>query len=134
MRILIDTDVLLDVALNRREFVEKSAAVLRWAEAGGKASIAWHSIANCAYLLEDDGRLFLKRLLTIVAVARVGTEEAENALALPMGDLEDALQAASAQAWSATHIVTRNLTDYRQSPVPAISPKAFVQRMGIETP
>jgi len=125
MRILIDTDVLLDVALNRKPFVAHSSEVLRWAELGGKACIAWHSIANCAYLLENDGRDFLIRLLRLVEVAPVSSREAKQALDLPMSDLEDALQAVSAQKWGAGKIVTRNLADYKSSPVPAISPTEF---------
>lgn len=69
MRVLIDTDVLLDVALARRPHVDSSAAVLRWAETGGDAIIAWHSLANCAYLLQDNGRHFLAGRLDIVEVA-----------------------------------------------------------------
>jgi hypothetical protein len=47
-----------------------------------------------------------------------------------MSNFEDALQAAAALAWSADHIVTRNLSDYRKSPVPAVTPKAFLKRVG----
>ena len=46
MKALIDTDVLLDVALAREPHVQHSAAVLRWAEAGGKAAVAWHTLTN----------------------------------------------------------------------------------------
>jgi predicted nucleic acid-binding protein len=127
MRILIDTDVLLDVALARQPFVAHSAGVLRWAEFGGQACIAWHSIANCAYLLDNSGRAFLTRLLTLVDVATVGKEQAEAAVKLSMSDLEDALQVTSALAWRADHIITRNLQDYRKSPVPAISPQQFLE-------
>lgn len=126
MRILIDTDVLLDVALARRPFVTRSAAVLRWAENGGKACVAWHSIANCAYLLENDGREFLTRLMTLVDVATVGKSQVEVAMKLPMNDLEDALQVASALAWKADHVITRNLSDYRRSPVSALNPQQFL--------
>jgi predicted nucleic acid-binding protein len=132
MRILIDTDVLLDVALNRKPFVKDSAGVLRWAERGGNACIAWHSIANCAYLLDGEGRTFLGGLLSFVEVARVGSEEARQALDLPMKDLEDALQVVSAQAWRAQRIVTRNLGDYRNSPILAVAPPAFVEWMKAE--
>ena len=125
MRILIDTDVLLDVALNRKPFLEHSARVLQWAELGGEACIAWHSIANCAYLLENEGREFLTGLLSFVEVSEVGTREALDALQLPMKDLEDALQAVSARKWGAQYIVTRNLTDYGDSPIQAVEPSAL---------
>ena len=37
----------------------------------------------------------------------------------------DALQVAAAIAFKASYVITRNTKDYRQSPVPAITPKEF---------
>lgn len=127
MKILVDTDVLLDVALAREAFVEASAAVLKWVADGGEAAIAWHSIANCSYPLKSGGRNFLEMLLNLLEVAPVSSEDARRALALPMTDLEDAMQAAAALAWKADYIITRNLPDYRNSPVKAITPSAFLK-------
>lgn len=129
MKVLIDTDVLLDVALNRTEFVEDSAAVLRWAEAGGEACIAWHSVAKCAYLLKNDGRDFLNGLLEIVAVASVGEKDAKFALQLPLKDLDDALQVAAATAWGVDCIITRNIKDYKKSPLKVMTPKQFLKQI-----
>jgi predicted nucleic acid-binding protein len=127
MKLLIDTDVLLDVALGREPHVQASAAVLKWVEAGGKAAVASHSIANCAYLLKN-ARPFLRALMQIVDVAPVGKNEGRRALDLPMTDLEDALQVAAAESWGADLIITRNLRDYRRSPIKAISPNDFVKK------
>lgn len=129
MRVLIDCDVLLDVALAREPFIQDSAAILRWAEAGGDAAIAWHSLSNCAYLLKGGGRAFLERLLRIVEVAPVGTSDARRALDLPMMDMEDAFQAAAALAWKADVISTRNLADYKRSPVRAVHPRTLIGRL-----
>ena len=129
MKVLLDTDVLLDVALAREPYVTASARVLRWAEAEGGAAVAWHSLPNCAYLLKGSGRSFAQRLLRIVAVAPVGTADAARAVALPMKDLAYAFQAAAAIAWGADFIITRNLADYRRSPVAAISPADFLRRI-----
>lgn len=129
MKVLIDSDVLLDVALARTPHVEASAGVLRWAEAGGDAAVAWHSLTNCAYLLKGSGRSFLEPLLEIVAVASVGDADARRAFALPMRDLEDAFQSAAALAWGAEFIIARNLPDYRHSPVPALTPTAFLRKV-----
>jgi predicted nucleic acid-binding protein len=128
VKILIDTDVLLDVALAREPHLEASADVLRWAEAQGTAAVSWHTLLNCAYLLKGGGRAFLEHLLDIVQVAPVGTLDARRALQLPMNDLEDAFQAAAALAWQADFIVTRNVRDYAKSPVPALTPVAFLRR------
>lgn len=128
MRILLDTDVLLDVALDRKPHVEASAAVLKWVQAGGTAAVAWHSLTNCSYLLKG-GRDFLGKLMKLVEVPAGGTADANRALALPMADVEDAFQAAAAMAWGADFIVTRNLPDYERSPVPAISPADFLGKI-----
>jgi predicted nucleic acid-binding protein len=129
VKILIDTDVLLDVALAREPHVIASAGVLRWAESSGDAAVAWHSLTNCAYLLKGSGRTFLTALLKIVRVAPAGDPEARRAMDLRLHDLEDAFQVAAAIAWQAECIVTRNLVDYKNSSVRAVSPAAFLKQM-----
>ncbi len=127
MRVLLDTDVLLDVALRRARFLEDSAAALRWAEsAPGQAAVAWHSLSNISYLLRPDARPFIRDLLEFVEVPSTGTDAARQAASFPMKDFEDALQAAAAVAFGASYIITRNAMHYRRSPVPAISPAQFV--------
>jgi predicted nucleic acid-binding protein len=129
VKILIDTDVLLDLALERSPHVKESAQVLRWVEAGNDAAIAWHSLSNCAYLLKGGDRPFLNLLLGLVEVAEVATKEAQYALELPMSDLEDAMQVAAAQKFGASYVITRNLPDYKNSPIPALSPKQFLKKL-----
>lgn len=127
MKILIDTDILLDVALRRAEFFADSAAVLSWAEANpGQAAVAWHSLSNVAYLVKPDARTFIADLLDFVEVAPVSTPDMHAALGLPMKDLEDAMQVAAALSFGARQLVTRNLPDYRRSAVPALAPRAFL--------
>ena len=89
-------------------------------------AVAWHSISNCAYLLENDGRDFLEQLLTIVEVTEVGRKDAVRALSLPMPGMEDALQVVSAKAWGADVIITRNKVDFKKSPIKAMSPGEFM--------
>jgi predicted nucleic acid-binding protein len=130
MRILIDTDVLLDFALGRDPNVFSSQKVIEWAEANpGDAAIAWHSISNIAYLAPSGAKEFIRELLRFVEVPTVGTTDAVRALQLPMRDIEDALQAAAALAFRAGCIISRNTRDYRRSPVPAITPKEFCLKL-----
>jgi hypothetical protein len=130
MKALLDTDLLLDVALNRTEFYTASATVLRWAESNpGRAAVAWHSLSNMSYLLRPDARPFIRALLEFVEIPVVGTEAAIQAIGYPMNDFEDALQAAAALAFGARFIVTRNVSDYRRSPVPAISPSEYIKEL-----
>ena len=133
--ILIDTDVLVDVALDQYPFSEASAQVLDLVESGyERACIAWHSISNLYYLVSRRHRGFNTRdfivdLTHIVDVATTDVEGVRYAASLPMKDFEDALQVAAARACGATMIVTRNLKDYQQSPIPAVSPADVVGRL-----
>lgn len=132
MKLLVDCDVLLDVALNRAPFATDGRAVLEWCERNpGQAFIAWHTQANIYYLLRKNqgnalARQFLRDLLVFVEVAATGTAQAKHALNLPMADFEDALQAAAAVQAGADFIVTRNIPDYQRSPIPAITPTDFL--------
>jgi predicted nucleic acid-binding protein len=128
VKIFIDTNVLIDVALNRREFVDDSARVLDWAEANPKqAAIAWHSVSNLAYLVKQDARGFLSDLLAFVEVAAGDTATVRLALSMSTQDLEDALQVSAAINFGADIIVTRDTNDYKKLPVTAMTPTNFVR-------
>jgi predicted nucleic acid-binding protein len=75
MKVLIDTDVLIDVALEREEFFDDSNRVLEWIESGaGHGSVAWHSLSNLAYMMTD-ARGFIRDLLQFVDIAPSGVGE-----------------------------------------------------------
>ena len=126
---LLDTDVLIDVALDRLPFSEPAAELLDRFERGpGNAFIAWHTVSNFYYLVASSrggaaAREFMVDLTRFVAVATTGTEALRYAAALPMADFVDAMQVAAAQACGARYIVTRNVRDYRRSPIRAITPQ-----------
>ena len=126
---LLETDVLIDVALDRRPHSDLASEILDRLEHGHrKAFIAWHSVANFFYMVapsrgEKTARDFIMELTRFVEVAETGTEAVRYAAALPMTDFEDAMQVAAADACGARYIVTRNMKAFRRSPIPAISPQ-----------
>ncbi len=128
MKILLDCDVLLDVMAGREKFLAASARVFDACEAGEiQGAIAWHTLAN-AYYLADDGKTALKffeDLLSFVEVAGGDSGMALKAIRAGFADFEDALQMVCAEKFEADFIVTRNLKDYRLSPIKAISPSDF---------
>jgi predicted nucleic acid-binding protein len=132
MRLLLDINVLLDIALGRPD-APTSARLLSRCGREHEGWLAWHSIATLAYLIERQSSTILSRdfiggLLQWADVAPTGRADALAALQLPMKDFEDALQVASAMACGAQYIVTRNERDFRGSPIPALSPDAFLKR------
>ena len=132
MRLLIDINVLLDVAL-QRPGAPASARLLTLCGRQHEGWLAWHSIATLACLIERQqsaisGRDFIRGLLVWADVAKTGRSDAQAALELPMRDFDDALQAAAAMACGAQFIITRNERDFKTSPVPALNPDAFLRQ------
>lgn len=133
--ILLDTDVLIDVALDREPHSEPGFGLLELIEQGVEtASIAWHTISNLYYIVRPNlgdvtTRQFIGELTDFVYVAETDTESIRFANRLPMADFEDAMQVAAAQACNAQFIVTRNIRDYEQSPIPAVTPQQSLEQL-----
>ncbi len=133
--ILLDTDVLIDVALDRTPHSDPASELLDRIEHGAEAAyIAWHSASNFYYIVSPvlggtSTREFIAELTRFVSVATTDTESVRYATALPMADFEDAIQVAAARACGARHIVTRNVADYERSPIRAISPRESLSEL-----
>ena len=127
--ILVDTDVLVDIALDRHPHSEAASELMDQIEHGAEAAcIAWHSVSNLYYLIAPtfgggNARDFIVELTRFVAVATTDTEGIHYAARLPMTDFEDAMQVAAARACGARYIVTRNIRDYERSPIRAVNPR-----------
>ena len=126
---LLDTDVLIDVALDRLPHSGPASELLNRIESGSeRACIAWHSVSNLYYLVAParggtSTRDFIVELVRFVPVAATDTEAVRYAAALPMIDFEDAMQVAAARTCGARSIVTRNIVDYERSPIRAVTPQ-----------
>ncbi len=132
MKALLDADVLVDVALDRDPFIEQSGRVVEWCQqTPHSAVVAWHTISNLYYVLraarsDTKARAFIVDVLHFAIVASGGNSAVEHALRLGMSDFEDALQVAAGYTVNVGAIVTRNLRDYRNAPVPVYAPDEFV--------
>jgi len=62
----------------------------------------------------------------ILLVSPTDTDAFRYAATLPMKDFEDAMQVAAARACGAEVIATRNVKDFRRSPIPAKTPDEVV--------
>ncbi|MCY4528030.1 MAG: PIN domain-containing protein [Chloroflexi bacterium] len=133
--ILLDTDVLIDIALDRRPHSEPASELLDLLERGlQSAYIAWHTVSNFYYLVAssrggENARDFIVDLTRFVRVAPTDTDAVHYAAGLPMADFEDALQVAAARSCGAQYIVTRNVKDFARSPIPAMSPREALAQL-----
>ena len=132
MKVLIDANVLLDVALKREGF-EASSKLLDLCQDGRLTGvIAWHTLSVFHYVCakkkgDKKAREGVTRLLDILEVAQTDTKTAKQAAASPIKDFEDALQAMAALKAGCEYIVTRNAKDFKNSVIATISPEGAVQ-------
>ena len=62
-------------------------------------------------------------------ICPVNRDVLRSALRLEMTDFEDAVQSASAFAEGLDFIITRNIKDFKSSPVRAIAPVEFIKKL-----
>ena len=122
MKLLIDTNVVLDVLLRREPFFRTAAEVLSLTQrdevreyVSASAITDIYYIANKQMKDRDAVRDLLKRLLMVVSVVAVSEREIQNALNLAWGDFEDSVQYSVALLNEMDGIVTRNPSDYQEA-------------------
>jgi predicted nucleic acid-binding protein len=133
MKILIDTNVILDVLLHRNAFLDASYNVLKLAALDKvEALVTANSITDIYYILQRASKDPVKskdaivQLLSLVGIADVLASDVMTTLSSKVTDFEDALVGAIAKRIKADYIVTRNTKDFDHSPIPAIDPKDFL--------
>jgi predicted nucleic acid-binding protein len=132
---LLDTNVLLDVVLDRAPFVKDSGAVWRACDAGEFSGfVSANSITTIYYIVEKTrGRRValdaVDQTLAAFEVSPVYRETLEAARGLGGPDFEDDVLVASAVISLVDCIVTRNSGDFASSSVPVYSPADFLARL-----
>lgn len=138
MRILIDTNIVLDVLLHRTDFFDASYNVLKLSSLDKvEILITANAITDIYYILHrankdaEKSKEAIVQLMKLMDIADVLVSDVMNALSSKVTDFEDALVGAIAKRVKADYIITRNTKDFTNSPVPAIDPKDFLAQFGI---
>lgn len=133
MKALIDLNVLLDVTLNRPEFVKESALAFGHLVSmrGGQCSVAQHAVTTLYYIIRKQcgvecARLTVRRVLKVLKVLPASRQTLIDAADSRYADYEDAVSFLSAAAAGCDLILTRNPKDFALSPVLAKTPHAFL--------
>lgn len=135
MKVLVDTNIILDVLCSRKDFIGDSLQVFRCCEIGRLAGyISALSVPNILYIMRkelDESKIkeIIHTLTSIFSVVELRESDLLNALDLEFKDYEDALQSISAKRIGADFIVTRNTKDFTASPVPAVLPGELLKQM-----
>ncbi|MCW3489760.1 type II toxin-antitoxin system VapC family toxin [Dethiobacter alkaliphilus] len=127
MKILIDTNIILDVLLNRQPFVEKSARLFELAEKEKlEAFITSNSVTDIVYILRkaygmEEIRNYLLIMFSFIKILNVAANDVVSALKMDVKDFEDAIIMQCAKQNGMDIIVSRNKKDFAGSPVKCLT-------------
>ena len=135
MRILIDTNIVLDIIQKREPFFADSYQALRKAiETDAECLISASAATDIFYIFRkafqsaQKAKARIEQLSQIAAFADVQGADIHTALIRSMPDFEDAVVDAVAARNGADYILTRNIRDFAGSSVPAITPTEFLKK------
>lgn len=133
MRILLDTDVNLDLVLQRQPFcVEAKEIFVRLTNREFEAYICDITILNISFIARKELdntqiRRAISQLLQLVKISKIDALILQKALTSPISDYEDAVQHESAIVENLDAIVTRNTKDFANATVKVYSPSEFLE-------
>lgn len=133
MRVLIDTNVVLDFILKRPAFfAEANEIFVRLQNLDYEGYVSPITPINAFYTTKkeidrDTAFVSVEELLNVVQVCPTDKATMLAAFSLGFSDYEDAVQCASAMAEGLDGIVTRNTKDYKASSIAVYSPSEFLE-------
>jgi predicted nucleic acid-binding protein len=135
MKVLLDTNVVLDVLEKREKFFQHSYSVMQLAAAGSiQGFMSAGSVTDVYYIIKrsvrDAGKAkdAIVRLGALLDICDTTTSDINAALTMNIDDFEDAVIAAVAKREKADCIVTRNKEDFVNSPIPAMLPSEWMEQ------
>ncbi len=140
MRILIDTNIILDLVQNREPHCENASSIINSCVKGEHMGyISSHSLSDLFYILRKDKSinerkaiiLHLCKFFTIIPEAKdLFISICNNS---EWNDLEDGLQMKCAEIENLDYIITRdNKNGFINSPIKTITPEEFLKRNNIQ--
>ena len=133
MNILIDTNVILDVMLDRTPFSEPACQLLTFIERGEISGfICATTVTTIHYLStkvlgKEESQNKIKELITLFEIASVNRTVIENALKTNFSDFEDSVIYQAARHAGAEGIVTRDPKGFKQSKLPVYHPIELIK-------
>ena len=128
MRVLLDTNVVLDVLLDRRPFAEAATKVFALVEQSRiEGFLCATTVTTIDYLLGQSldtakAREALERILDLFEIAAVNRPVLEQALRSGISDFEDAVLEQAGLLVAVDAITTRNTKDFQKSSVTILDP------------
>jgi len=134
--ILLDTNIILDIALKRQPFFESSSKIFLMMDQNILSSyVTATTITDIYYIARKEksrniAREFIINLVSIVDVLGVDQYVIHEALQRDMKDFEDAIQVSAADLRDIKSIVTRNPRDFNNCGLEVYTPDELIETIG----
>ncbi|MCL2054009.1 MAG: PIN domain-containing protein [Oscillospiraceae bacterium] len=136
MRVLLDTNIIMDWFLGRQPHVEQVAVIIKMCtEDKIKGCIAAHTVTNLFFILRNEFSVEKRRLVLLDLCNEfkvIGIDASKLISALKnnnFNDFEDCLQDECAMNFNADYIITRNTADFKNSKIKAVNPIKFLEKI-----
>ena len=135
MKVLFDTNIILDVLLDRKPFSEHASYILSSVERSEMSGfLCATTITMIHYLLskhldKEKAITSITSIMALFEVAPVNRLVIDNALQSKFTDFEDSVLHESARHAGVEYIITRNLKDFKYAKIPAFSPTEFLSML-----
>ena len=135
MVLLIDANIILDVLLNRPDYVKDSAIIWKLCETEQmKGYVSTLTFANLVYIMRkqlDPEKIedVFHKLNLIFEFADFSVSDLTHAADLNWKNFEYAVQSVTAERIHADYIITRNVRDFSKSRVMAFTPPELLARI-----
>ncbi len=132
MKVLFDTNIVLDLLLDREPFADFAAYLFSKVEQSEITGfLCATTITTIHYLLTKalnhrQAMTHIHTLLSLFEIAPVNRVVIEQALESKFSDFEDAVLHEAARHAGAVYIITRNSPDFENSTLPVYSPNEFI--------
>jgi len=133
MKVQFDTNICLDVLMNRPQFFQNSFdAIVKGFGKGIKPFITTATVMDIMYISRKSFPDFTNQLKAVESLCnkfnliKVDKKDLDFAFSGVLKDFEDAVQSSCAKRKKIDFIITRNVKDFSNSPVKAITPEEFL--------
>jgi predicted nucleic acid-binding protein len=136
VRVLIDTNIVLDFLLQREPFLQDAEAVFQAIDSGRVVGyVTATTLTDIFYIARrhtrsvEQARQAVLETLTVMVICPVNRAIVESAFTSGRDDFEDAVQIACAVAQGLEAILTRDQQGFRSSAVPVLSVSQLLEQL-----
>ena len=139
MKLLLDTNIVLDLLMDRTPFADSAAELFSKVEDGTVIGCLCATTITTIFNLTAkavgpaQAQQEIKKLLQLFEIAPVNRTVLESAVGAGFSDFEDAVIYQSACYIGAEAIVTRNMKDFSKSKIPVYTTEEMVHTLRLRT-